>query len=122
MYSISVKLDFSAAHRLRNYKGKCESLHGHNWRVEAIVNGKTLNSSGMLIDFHDLRDELLSVITLLDHKDLNETKMFESENPTAENIARWIFDEMSSRLKAENVIISEIRVWESEHSCAVYSG
>ncbi len=120
MYLISVKLDFSAAHQLRNYKGKCESLHGHNWRVEAIVKGEKLNDPGMLIDFHDLRNELMSVLDSLDHKNLNETEMFQSENPTAENIAEWIYNEMKSRLGQYNANMSEIRVWESEHSCAVY--
>ncbi|RMF92556.1 MAG: 6-carboxytetrahydropterin synthase QueD [Candidatus Schekmanbacteria bacterium] len=122
MYSVSIKLDFSSAHQLRNYKGKCEALHGHNWKVEAVVSGEKLNSLGMLIDFHDLKKELSAVLELLDHKNLNETEIFKEINPTAENIANWIYDEMSKKINNGNISVSEIRVWESEHSCAMYSG
>jgi len=118
MYEVAVNANFSSAHRLREYKGKCENLHGHNWRVEAAVSSKTLNKNGLLVDFRILKDHLKAIMEDLDHKNLNDLSYFKKANPTSENIAKYIFD----RLKADGIKPGRVSVWESESSCATYFG
>lgn len=121
MYELTIIVDFEAAHRLPNYPGKCQRLHGHNWKVEATVSGSKLNELGMLIDFCDLKSEINKVISTLDHYYLNETEAFQNVSPTAENIAKYIFDQFSkSSIFDDNICLSHIRVWESSHSVATY--
>ena len=117
MYEVAVKSDFSAAHRLRNYSGKCENLHGHNWMVEAAVSSKTLDRSGLLIDFKILKERLKKILDNFDHTNLNELTFFKRKNPTSENIAKFIFD----MLKKEGISPQRVSVWESDTSCATYS-
>ena len=117
MYSIKVEGNFSSAHNLKGYKGKCESLHGHNWKVEAVVAGDTLDKTGMLMDFKELRSALCNVLDKLDHKYLNEIVYFKKANPTSENIARYIYD----KLKRQGVRVKSVTVWESENSSATYA-
>jgi 6-pyruvoyltetrahydropterin/6-carboxytetrahydropterin synthase len=123
MYTIQVNAGFSAAHRLVAYKGKCENLHGHNWRVRARVQGKDLNGEGMLIDFGDLKRLLREVCAELDHTDINTHPHFAVHNPTAENIARWIFTRLSKSLKTENFhgTVQQVTVEETEGSSASYA-
>lgn len=116
MYSIKVEMNFSSAHNLRGYKGKCESLHGHNWKVEAVVSGDKPDKSGMLLDFRFLKDRLNKVLEKLDHKYLNDVPYFKKVNPTSENIARYIYDCMRPEVPA----LKSITVWESDNSCATY--
>ena len=116
MYEVVVRSNFSAAHRLMGYKGKCESLHGHNWIVEVAVSSKEINRNGILIDFRALKDRLAGVLEKLDHTCLNELPEFQKENPTSENIAKYIFDMLN-----ENEIAARyVRVWESDTSCVTY--
>lgn len=123
MYELTIIVDFEAAHRLPNYPGKCQRLHGHNWKVEATVSGHKLNDLGMLIDFCDLKTEINKVILTLDHYYLNETEAFQAVSPTAENIAKYIFDQFSqSPIFNENLLLSYIKVWESQHSAVTYKG
>lgn len=117
MYEIKVKSDFSSAHNLRNYKGKCEHLHGHNWFVEAVFSYERLDSEGMAIDFKDARSILKSVIEDLDHSYLNDLDVFKETNPTSENIAKLIFD----RIIVKNKNIKSVSIWENKDSCATYS-
>lgn len=117
MYEIKVKTDFSAAHNLKDYHGKCERLHGHNWFVEAVFGYKTLAKDGMAVDFKIAKGILKDAISDLDHAYLNELKSLKGINPTSENIAKFIFD----RVKSKNKNIRSIAVWENERSCAVYS-
>ncbi|PKM92828.1 MAG: 6-carboxytetrahydropterin synthase QueD [Elusimicrobia bacterium HGW-Elusimicrobia-4] len=121
MYSITVKDEFSAAHNLRNYKGKCEKLHGHNYRVCLTVEGVTLDKSGMLVDFTVLKSILESVLSKFDHGYLNDIPPFDKINPTAENIAKYIFKQTELKINLHlKLKVKEVVVWETEKNCATY--
>lgn len=119
MYTLSVESDFSAAHQLREYKGKCENLHGHNWRVCLNVEGAKLNAIGLLIDFGDLKAILGDCLRQLDHTNLNILSPFDVENPTSENLARWISETVAARLP-DAVRVAGVTVWESDKCSATY--
>lgn len=121
MYEIKVLGEFSSAHRLKNYKGKCENLHGHNWKVEVIVSGEVLDKTGLIIDFGVLKEKLNFVLKQLDHKNLNKIPFFYRTNPTSENISYYIFKKMKSLLKNFPVRIEKVTVWENEKQCASFS-
>jgi len=121
MFDISVREDFSSAHNLRGYKGKCESLHGHNWQVEVVVSSKKLDKTGMVMDFKKLKEIVYSAIKDLDHKYLNDIPYFKKVNPTSENIARYIFNKIKPLVKKESVALKNVSVWESQGSKATYS-
>ncbi|MDI6606136.1 MAG: 6-carboxytetrahydropterin synthase QueD [Candidatus Omnitrophota bacterium] len=116
MFSVRVEGNFSSAHNLRAYKGKCESLHGHNWKVEAVVSGWEPDKAGMVIDFKILKKRLNACLEKLDHKYLNKIPYFKKANPTSENIAKYIYDRLKSRIKN----IKSVTVWENSASCATY--
>ncbi len=123
MFFVKVKTYFSSAHNLRNYKGSCEMLHGHNWVVEATFKGRRLDETGMLFDFRSARKWLYEVIEGLDHKYLNELPQFKDTNPTSENIARYIFVRLRDKLRKEQVLkvqVANITIWENERSAASY--
>ena len=121
MYELTVKAEFEAAHKIENYPGKCERLHGHNWIVEAIVQGDTLNELGILIDFKILKAELNKILEELDHQYLNELKIFAKKNPTAENLAKIIFEKLSeSEIFSGKNKLAAIKVYESPKSCVTY--
>ncbi len=119
MPEVKVIDGFSAAHNLRNYRGKCEKLHGHNWKVEIIVGRKKLGMNGMVIDFIDLKRLVKDVLLKLDHSFLNELAYFKTRNPTSENITVYIAGEIKKRLKPP-LVLREVRVWETETSCAIW--
>ena len=116
MFIISVKDEFSGAHNLRGYEGKCEKLHGHNWKVEVAVGKNDLDDTGMVTDFKVLKKQLNAVLDGLDHKYLNDLPCFSSSNPTSENIARYIYEELTRSV--ENVL--KVTVWETDTSKASY--
>ena len=116
MYEVKVLSEFSAAHHLREYRGKCEELHGHNWKVEAVVSSATLDKAGMLIDFKELKKSLNEILADLDHKDLNNIDYFKKQNPTSEIIAKYIFDNLSKNIAG----LKRVSVWETDRSCATY--
>lgn len=118
MYEIKVKSNFSAAHNLRNYRGKCENLHGHNWNIEAVFAYEELGKEGMAVDFKEAKGLLESVLEKFDHSYLNETGPFKKINPTSENMAKLIYD----GIKKKNIHIASVSVWENENSCATYRG
>ena len=118
MYTLKVESYFSSAHNLRGYKGKCEKLHGHNWKVEIYVSRKKLDKSGMVLDFQVLKARLNRVLEGLDHKYLNNIAYFKRVNPTSENIAAYIFN----RLKSLIPDITQVIVWESRNCSASYDG
>ncbi len=122
MYEVSVDETFSAAHNLRNYRGKCENLHGHNYKVRVTLAGKELDATGLLYDFVRLKQAIQGVIRSLDHTYLNELPPFDVLNPSAENIARYIYDETAKHLPqgANGAGISGITVWESDITAATY--
>jgi len=117
MFEIKVKTNFSAAHNLRNYRGKCERLHGHNWVVEAAFHYASLDSVGMAVDFKVAKNLLKKVVERLDHSYLNELKFLGRVNPTSENIAKFIYE----CVKKKNRHLKAVSVWENETSCATYT-
>jgi 6-pyruvoyltetrahydropterin/6-carboxytetrahydropterin synthase len=123
MYYLTVEGNFSSAHQLREYKGKCENLHGHNWKIILTVRGEKLNSLGILVDFHDLKAMLKQILDSLDHINLNEHPSFLKQNPSSENIAHYIFKEISA-LSAErglaDIYTDSVTVYESETSRCTY--
>lgn len=122
MYEVSVDENFAAAHNLRDYKGKCENLHGHNYKVRVTLTGTELDSSGLLYDFVNLKRAIQGVLRSLDHIYLNEFPPFDVLNPSAENIARYIYEETAKQLpKAPNRAgIASVTVWESDLTAATY--
>ncbi|MCM8766537.1 MAG: 6-carboxytetrahydropterin synthase QueD [Candidatus Omnitrophica bacterium] len=120
MFELRVNGEFSSAHSLRNYKGKCENLHGHNWKVEILVSGESLDRVGLLIDFNILKNKLNIVLKMLDHKNLNLIPFFKERNPSSENIAFFIYKKMEKLLKIYPVKIKKVTVWENERQSASY--
>jgi len=120
MYEIFVQETFSAAHNLRGYPGNCEQKHGHNWVVEVCVECSELDSIGIGIDFREVKKIVREVIKDLDHKDLNEILPFDKENPSSENIAKYIYNKTRNELNNENCRISKIKVCESANSGVIY--
>ena len=122
MFEVSVDDSFAAAHNLRNYKGKCENLHGHNYKVRVVLTGPKLDETGLLYDFVHLKQVIRSVLHTLDHKYLNETKPFDELNPSAENIAKHIYDEASRQMNttANGAALASVTVWESDLTAATY--
>jgi 6-pyruvoyltetrahydropterin/6-carboxytetrahydropterin synthase len=116
MFEVKVIGEFSAAHNLREYHGSCEELHGHNWKVEVIVSGKRLDKAGMVIDFKKLKSRMNEVLNKLDHKHINRLEYFKRVNPTSENIAKYIFD----NLRPLTANLKSVTVWESDNSSATY--
>lgn len=120
MFEISREDSFSGAHRLRGYQGKCESMHGHNWRVKVFVGAEELDELGMVIDFHVLGKQLGETLNAVDHKDLNEVPPFDEINPSSENMAKYIFEEISRRVNSDRARVTKVKVWETDRSCATY--
>jgi len=122
MYKITVLSHFSGAHRLRALHGKCEELHGHNWKVEVSVVSDRLNKEGVVIDFTVLKQKVEKVLKPLDHHYLNDLPYFSGKEPSSENIAKYIFDRLKAELKGYHAVLKEVTAWESETSCATYFG
>lgn len=120
LYNLTVRSSFAAAHRLREYPGNCERLHGHNWRIEATVESRELDSQGMAVDFRVIRGALQEAINRLDHRCLNDVPPFDAQNPSSENIARHIFEEMEGKIPAP-ARLCRVTVWESEDARAEFS-
>jgi 6-pyruvoyltetrahydropterin/6-carboxytetrahydropterin synthase len=122
MYEIAVTSHFSGAHRLRYLHGKCEELHGHNWKVEVSVVSNRLGKEGVVIDFGILKQKVEKILKSLDHTYLNDLPHFSGIEPSSENIAKYIFDRLKSELKGHSVNLKKVTAWESETSCATYFG
>lgn len=120
MYEISVEQEFDAAHALRGYEGKCENIHGHRFRVAVTVTATVLNEIGLAYDFTVLKKHLREVISRFDHTSLNDTPPFDRINPSSENIANTIYEQMKLRLSGAPVSIARVEVWESPTSRAEY--
>jgi 6-pyruvoyltetrahydropterin/6-carboxytetrahydropterin synthase len=121
MYRLTIQTSFAAAHNLLQYQGDCENLHGHNWKVDVTVAARDLDKSGLGIDFKILKAETRRLLETLDHKYLNDLPMFKGVSPSSENIARYLFEELSLILNNANVTVSLVNVWESDFACASYS-
>jgi 6-pyruvoyltetrahydropterin/6-carboxytetrahydropterin synthase len=120
MYELKIITDFSAAHRLENFYGKCESLHGHNWKVEVFLLGDRLDDAGLVKDFGVVKGKAREVLAELDHKYLNDLPVFRQQNPSSENLARYLYERLGMVLDGEGVRVSRVSVWESDTSCATY--
>ncbi|TRZ82094.1 6-carboxytetrahydropterin synthase QueD [bacterium] len=118
-YRVKVESYFSAAHRLRGYKGKCESLHGHNWKVEVSIVAGSLDRTGLLIDFKKAKAILKRVLGVLDHAFINEIPYFKKYNPTSEIVAEYIFNNYKKKIKPP-LVLESVSVWETPGSCATY--
>jgi len=121
MYHLTIYTHFAAAHNLINYQGDCENLHGHNWKVEVTVAAEDLDNAGLAIDFKILKSYTKEVLAKLDHKYLNDLDVFRSQSPSSENIARFLYDELTAPLGEKGVKVDSVKVWESENACASYS-
>lgn len=122
MFEVAVEQGFASAHALRNYKGRCENVHGHNWKVRVVIEGEKLDQTGMLVDFLDVKSLLGEILDRIDHQFLNEIPPFDTINPSAENIAEYFYQQMTGRLTDTPVPvrIQEVKIWETEIQSATY--
>ena len=120
MYQVSVRQHFDAAHYLRGYPGRCEQLHGHRFQAVVTVEAHELDGVGIAFDFAELKRHLRQILERFDHTCLNDIALFDKINPSSENIATAIYQELQSRLREESVSILSIEVWESPESCVTY--
>ena len=122
MYELKIITEFAAAHNLRNFRGKCESLHGHNWKVEVVVSGSGLDDSGVVLDFAEIKAATREIMSEIDHKYLNDLPFFTEHNPSSENIARYIFERLEEKIEDGRARVSRVTAWESQDACATYMG
>ena len=120
MYRLTIHTAFAAAHNLTNYQGDCENLHGHNWKVEVSITTNELDKAGLGIDFKILKKETNSLLKTLDHKYLNELAPFKEISPSSENIARFLYRELTGIFGSEKVKVESVTVWESDFAAATY--
>jgi 6-pyruvoyltetrahydropterin/6-carboxytetrahydropterin synthase len=121
LFEVMIERNFSSAHQLRGYKGKCENLHGHNYKIEIYARGNELDNIGLLVDFGELKTAADEVVAYLDHRNINELPPFDEElNPSAENLARYILERVSSRVGDERVRVYKVRCFETPTSVATY--
>ena len=119
MFELSVKGNFASAHQLHGYEGNCKELHGHTWKVEAVIEGDQLNSVGMLMDFKAAKMKLKNVLAGVDHVYLNNLPAFQKDNPTTEHLAKYIFEEFSKA--CHPLKVKRVQVWESDTASVTYS-
>ncbi len=123
MYQVTVERTFAAGHYLRNYKGKCENPHGHNYKIRVTLQGRELDSAGLLLDFKDLKSVMKRTIERLDHQMLNDIEPFKVLNPSAENIAKYFYDQTNGELKdltKGRVSVKDVTVFETDTTTATY--
>ena len=120
-FEVMIERNFSSAHQLRGYKGKCENLHGHNYKIEIYARGRELDNIGLLVDFVELKTAADEVVQYLDHRNINELAPFDQQlNPSAENLARYILERVSARVGDERVQVYKVRCFETPTSVATY--
>jgi 6-pyruvoyltetrahydropterin/6-carboxytetrahydropterin synthase len=120
-YTLKVLTDFASAHTLRGYPGACARMHGHNWKVEVEVQAEQLDELGIAIDFKTIRRETNTICDRLDHQYLNDLEPFTELNPTAENIAAYLFHAIAAVINNERVRVSAVTLWETDRACVRYS-
>jgi 6-pyruvoyltetrahydropterin/6-carboxytetrahydropterin synthase len=121
MFEVTVEQDFASAHALRNYKGSCENVHGHNWKAQVVIEGEKLDDAGMLIDFLDVKRMMDAIVARLDHKFLNDIPPFDVINPSAENLAEHFYEKLSQDLEGlGGVRVKEVKIWETGIQSATY--
>src|SRR6266403_957895 len=115
MFEVTVEQTFAAGHALRNYRGKCENVHGHNFKVQVVIEGEKLDETGLLVDFIDVKQSMRAIIDRLDHVFLHDVPPFDVKNPSAENIAEYFYSEMARSLAPGVPIrLREVKVWETD--------
>ena len=120
-FEVMIERNFSSAHQLRGYKGKCENLHGHNYKIEIYARGRELDNIGLLVDFSELKTAADDIVQYLDHRNINELPPFDVElNPSAENLARYILEKVSARVGDDRVKVYKVRCFETPTSVATY--
>ena len=120
-YQLKIVTDFASAHTLRDYPGACSRMHGHNWKVELEVVASSLDNIGMGIDFKEIKKCTRQVTAELDHRYINEIKPFDEINPTAENIAAYIYNGVSELINSDRIRVESVTLWETERACVKYS-
>lgn len=120
MFEVTIEQTFAAGHALRNYHGKCENVHGHNYRCQVTMEGEELDHTGLLVDFVLLKKVVGAVIDRMDHQWLNDFPPFDVLNPSAENIAKFIYDEVTKGINVAGVRLGYVRLWETDTSYATY--
>ncbi|MFQ5484670.1 MAG: 6-carboxytetrahydropterin synthase QueD [Desulfobacterales bacterium] len=121
MFELKVTARFAAAHQLKIVAKKCENLHGHNWKIEIYVAGKTLNDAGVLIDFGELKAHLSNIISKLDHRFLNDLDCFDDKRPpSSEVIAQYIAQRLQREIKDLDIVVKKVTAWESDDACATF--
>ena len=120
LFEVKIISSFGAAHNLRDFRGKCENLHGHNWKIEVVLRGKSLERNGILVDFGEVKAATGEALEEVDHKYLNELPFFSQNNPSSENIARFLFKRLSVKLNTETIWLHSVSAWESDDACATY--
>lgn len=121
MFEVSVEETFAAGHALRGYKGKCENVHGHNYRVRVTIEGPDLDEIGLLVDFGDVKKKIREIVARLDHRFINDLEPFDVINPTAENMAKYFYDEILRSLP-EDLRLGQVTLWETDTTSATYRG
>ncbi len=120
MFEVSVEYSFAAGHALRGYKGKCENVHGHNYKVRVTVAGEQLNPAGLLMDFVELRAWIKKLVEVLDHRFLNDFSPFDQLNPSAENIARYFCEGLEAQVRTQGLRMESVTVWETDTAFATF--
>jgi len=123
MFHVTVEDTFAAGHYLRNYRGKCENPHGHNYKVRVTLYGEELDRAGLLLDFKDLKDVMRDTVNRLDHQMINDLEPFTVLNPSAENLAKYFYDETQAKLRSATngrVRVKDVTVWETDTTTATY--
>lgn len=115
-----IERNFSSAHQLRGYRGKCENLHGHNYRIEIYARGRELDHIGLLVDFVELKEAADEVVQYLDHRNINELPPFDELQPSAENLAKFVLERVGAKISDERVKIYKVRCFETPTSVATY--
>ncbi len=120
-YTLKIITEFSSAHSLRDYPGECRRLHGHNWKVEVEIVAHKLDKMGMVIDFKTVKSATRTITDQLDHRYLNEIEPFDKINPTAENIAAFLYQALSKNLNNSVIQVKAITLWETERASVHYT-
>ncbi len=120
MYELKVVTKFAAAHQLTMVGSKCENMHGHNWKVEVHVTGEKLDESGVVMDFGEIKKHVAAIMSMLDHKYLNELEFFQRSQPSSENIASFVAGQLQQRIDTPSVRVSRVTAWESDDASATY--
>lgn len=120
-YTLKVVTDFAASHVLEGHPGKCSRLHGHNWKVEVEVAARALDSIGMAIDFADLKAAVSEIVDGMDHRHLNDLPAFEGVNPTAEHVARVVYQSLGEHLHDDALHVNAVTIWETDRACVRYT-